>query len=113
MNCVEMDVVFMCVCVCGVGCRCRERWVNVLNPALKRSEWTAIEDEELLKATAELGVGNWNKVAQRMAPRTDNQCWRRWKQISDEKSMETRAKELRVKRLVCAISHSRHNRHLC
>lgn len=63
--------------------KCRERWVNVLSPQLTKDAWTGEEDEKLMECTQQLGEGNWTKIAQHMHPRTDNQCWRRWKYLHD------------------------------
>eukprot|EP00300_Choanocystis_sp_HF-7_P014308 c18643_g1_i1.p1 GENE.c18643_g1_i1~~c18643_g1_i1.p1 ORF type:complete len:659 (+),score=113.20 c18643_g1_i1:117-2093(+) len=65
--------------------QCRERWCNVLDPDLCIAPWTAEEDERLLKAVDMLGEGKWSQISQLLAPRTDNQCWRRWKHISKRK----------------------------
>ncbi|KAK9809254.1 hypothetical protein WJX72_012214 [[Myrmecia] bisecta] len=61
--------------------QCRDRYVNVLDPALVRSRWSAEEDETLLGAVEELrrpdGSVKWSAVAQRLPGRTDNNCtWR-------------------------------------
>jgi hypothetical protein len=62
--------------------QCRERWVNVLNPALTLTPFTPNEDAELLRLVKELGTGKWAQIAGRMSSaRTDNQLWRRWKRI--------------------------------
>ncbi|PIA63627.1 hypothetical protein AQUCO_00201161v1 [Aquilegia coerulea] len=58
--------------------QCRERWVNVLDPSLNLQEWTEEEDTKLKAAIVEHGHC-WSKVAASVAPRTDNQCRRRWK----------------------------------
>lgn len=41
--------------------------------------WTPEEDEKLLESVARHGLGKWALVAIDLYPRTDNQCWRRWK----------------------------------
>ncbi|KAG2387312.1 hypothetical protein C9374_001644 [Naegleria lovaniensis] len=75
--------------------QCRERWCNILNPDLKVGPWTKEEDESLKKAIKELGAGNWSKIAEVMYPRTDNQCWRRWRLISSEEVPDYRKKILK------------------
>jgi len=64
--------------------QCRERWVNVLDPELKTDPWTPEEDQKLLETVDRVGVGKWSKVSEFLPPRTDNQCWRRWKTMSKE-----------------------------
>lgn len=63
--------------------QCRERWVNSLDPSVKRSEWTEQEDLRLEAAIKEHGYC-WSKVAAALPSRTDNQCWRRWKALHPE-----------------------------
>lgn len=63
--------------------QCRERWVNSLDPSVKRSEWTEQEDLRLEAAIKEHGYC-WSKVAAVLPSRTDNQCWRRWKALHPE-----------------------------
>lgn len=40
------------------------------------------EDERLKKAIEKVGLGKWSQVSQMLHPRTDNQCWRRWKMLN-------------------------------
>ncbi|KAK9118572.1 hypothetical protein Scep_016665 [Stephania cephalantha] len=58
--------------------QCRERWLNVLDPALNLGEWTEEEDAKLKEAITKYGYC-WSKIAACVPPRTDNQCRRRWK----------------------------------
>ena len=64
--------------------QCRERWCNILNPDLNCGPWTDEEDAKLREAVKVYGVGKWSDVAKVMFPRTDNQCWRRWRFHSPE-----------------------------
>eukprot|EP00249_Psilotum_nudum_P024573 c29226_g1_i2 orf=382-2736(-) len=64
--------------------QCRERWCNVLDPSLKLEEWTDQEDRRLEEAVAKHGKHHWCAVANDLKPRTDNQCWRRWKCLHPE-----------------------------
>ncbi len=41
--------------------------------------WSPEEDQKLLDSVARHGLGKWALVAIDLYPRTDNQCWRRWK----------------------------------
>lgn len=59
--------------------QCRERWCNILDPQLNPDPWTNEEDEKLQSLVQEHGTGKWSKIAEFLSPRTDNQCWRRWK----------------------------------
>ncbi|CAG8512965.1 3741_t:CDS:10 [Cetraspora pellucida] len=53
--------------------QCRERWMNVLNPSIKKDSWTNEEDTKLLELVKSIGVGKWAKISAFMDGRTDNQ----------------------------------------
>ncbi|CAG8647777.1 13911_t:CDS:10 [Cetraspora pellucida] len=53
--------------------QCRERWMNVLNPSIKKDSWTKEEDTKLLELVKSIGVGKWAKISAFMDGRTDNQ----------------------------------------
>lgn len=42
------------------------------------------------------GAGKWSWIASQMAPRTDNQCWRRWKTLSVRDKKDKKATALPV-----------------
>ena len=63
--------------------QCREKWSNVLDPFLNRGEYSAEEDELIMKLCEERGSNTddscfWSKIAQSFRNRTDNQIYRRW-----------------------------------
>ena len=58
--------------------QCRERWCNILDPALEEVEWSKEEDIKLLELNALFG-NKWSRIAKEFGNRTDNTCWRRWK----------------------------------
>ncbi len=58
--------------------QCRERWCNILDPALEEVEWSKEEDVKLLELNALFG-NKWSRIAKEFGNRTDNTCWRRWK----------------------------------
>jgi hypothetical protein len=81
--------------------KCRERWVNVLDPGLSKDKWSAAEDAKLLELARLHGAGQWTKIARQLQPRTDNQCWRRWKRLTEKTpSQDAYRKDLENKRKV-------------
>ncbi|KAM3588954.1 hypothetical protein VKS41_001382 [Umbelopsis sp. WA50703] len=65
------------------GSQCLQRWTKALDPAIRRSRWSAEEDEVLKNAVEVYGLGNWTKVQQHIPGRTDMQCRERWVNILD------------------------------
>ena len=82
--------------------QCREKWVNVLNPLVRRRNWDAEEDSLLAEAVGACEPGRWANVARSLSrknlevanngggsgasagavqatERTDDQCKKRWR----------------------------------
>jgi myb proto-oncogene protein len=74
--------------------------MNVLDPTLKVGSWTKDEDAALLASVQRHGPGNWCLVAQDLAPRTDNQCWRRWKRLVGEHNVEAYRSSTRQRKAI-------------
>jgi len=53
------------------GKQARERWLNQLDPELKRKGWTAEEDQTIIRAHAQYG-NKWSLIASQLKGRTDN-----------------------------------------
>lgn len=81
--------------------QCRERYVNLLKDGVEAAsaKWDDAEDALLLQLVDEYGVGKWALIARRLneerkksgmssRDRTDNQCWRRWKQLQPEEHVD-------------------------
>ncbi|KYQ93817.1 putative myb transcription factor [Tieghemostelium lacteum] len=64
--------------------QCRERWCNVIDPQLNKTPFTPEEDRKLKELIEQHGVGKWATIASALGTRTDNQCWRRWKQVHNK-----------------------------
>lgn len=53
------------------GKQCRERWLNNLNPDIKKSNWTDDEDELIFALYKKYGSA-WSKIAKHFEGRTEN-----------------------------------------
>jgi len=51
--------------------QCRERWVNVLQPGVKKGEWTPSDDKKIFKLYIEYGA-RWTEIAAQINGRTEN-----------------------------------------
>lgn len=86
------------------GKQARERWMNQLNPDLKKKNWTAEEDRIILRAHASLG-NKWSAIANLLPGRTDNSVKNRFnstlKRAMKERSVTTQT--LDVEQFVQAL----------
>ena len=63
----------------------RERWCNILDPSLKTgNKWRPEEDEFLLQEAPKHKF-KWSVIAGLLEGRTDNQCTRRYKKLTNSK----------------------------
>jgi hypothetical protein len=69
------------------GKQCRERWVNFLNPEIKKDPFSLEEDIYLLSKRLEIG-NKWAEIIKQMPGRTENNVKNRFnmmfKNIKDE-----------------------------
>ena len=64
--------------------QCFHRWMKGINPKIKRSKWSFMEDLYLGIALNKIYVNQkWSKIACHLSGRTDIQCRERWCNILD------------------------------
>lgn len=61
---------------------CRKRWFHSLDPKLRRGKWSKSEDKVLKEAYQRLGPA-WQRIAQLIPGRTDDQCAKRYNDVLD------------------------------
>lgn len=62
------------------GKQCRERWLNHLDPGLRKGNWTVTEDLTILEKQLELG-NRWSEIAKLVPGRNENSVKNRWKSL--------------------------------
>lgn len=60
-----------------LGKQARERWINALDPSIRREAWTAEEDRIVLEAYRAMG-SRWKEIARLLNGRTENMIKNRW-----------------------------------
>mmetsp|Transcript_11512 Transcript_11512/g.13220 ORF Transcript_11512/g.13220 Transcript_11512/m.13220 type:complete len:248 (+) Transcript_11512:245-988(+) len=69
--------------------QCRERWVNHLNPQVRKTKWLPHEDEQLLHLGA-LYPKKWAKISREIPGRTENMVKIRWNSLNRANKTNTK-----------------------
>jgi len=70
-----------------IGKQCHERYVNHLDPALRKGGWTEQEDAILLEQHAKF-YNKWAEIAKHLSGRSDNDVKNRWYQAHSSDAKE-------------------------
>jgi hypothetical protein len=73
--------------------QCAQRWTRVVNPKLRKGNWSFEEEEKLIASVQIHGTKAWGKVARDLETRPDVQCRFRW--IFLQKKAAERGDEVR------------------
>jgi len=61
--------------------QCRERWINNLNPEIRRGNWTTEEDQLILELYEQMPQ-RWAAISKQLEGRTENAVKIRWKSLT-------------------------------
>ncbi|KAH9302243.1 hypothetical protein KI387_013826 [Taxus chinensis] len=75
------------------GKSCRFRWMNYLRPGIKRGDFSAEEEELIIRLHSLLG-NRWSLIARRMPGRTDNEVKNYWNTHLRKRFKQSTANEL-------------------
>ncbi|OMJ70564.1 hypothetical protein SteCoe_31442 [Stentor coeruleus] len=74
------------------GKQCKERWLNHLDPNMKRDKWSESEDLHVLKLYKSLG-NKWSEISKIIGNRTDSSIKNRVKSLMNKQKQELKFNE--------------------
>ena len=75
-----------------VGKQCRERWINHLDPSVKKGDWTSAEDDIIFEMQKQRG-NKWSEIARLVPGRSENAVKNRWNSSARRRWYEIRSME--------------------
>ncbi|XP_006816232.1 uncharacterized protein LOC102801483 [Saccoglossus kowalevskii] len=76
----------------------RDRWINCINPELKKGTWSQSEDIKLMGLVRKYGAGCWAKISSEIGGRRPNSVLWRYKKLTNTyKRSKKQRKERKVK----------------
>jgi hypothetical protein len=90
-----------------LGKQCRERWLNHLDPNIKKVPWTPDEDKVLDEAQALYG-NRWCSIAKLIPGRTENAVKNRWNSAMRKKWQEKQTKQKGIQLSSMGLQRAHH-----
>lgn len=89
--------------------QCRERWVNHLNPGVRKTKWTSQEDVLLLSLAAK-NPRKWAQISRQMPGRTENMVKIRWNSLNKQSASPRTSKNAKLSTKPLSISNPLENK---
>jgi hypothetical protein len=61
--------------------QCSQRWNRSLNPFIKKTQWSIVEEARLRELVMRFGFKAWTRIADEIGTRSDIQCRYHWSQM--------------------------------
>ncbi|KAI3694605.1 hypothetical protein L1987_77573 [Smallanthus sonchifolius] len=94
------------------GKSCRLRWVNYLNPGLKRGKLAPHEERLVLELHSKFG-NRWSKIAKKLPGRTDNEIKNYWRTHMRKRAQEKKRTTLQSRSLSSSLSQCSSSSSIC
>jgi hypothetical protein len=88
--------------------QCRERWHNILDPAICRDPFTQAEDALIIHMVTTVGT-KWSAIARQLPGRTDNHTKNRWNATLKKLHSDARPYQAHAATAHTVTAHTAHN----